>query len=381
MKTYDNINELIRDLDLDLGHWINKEATRFTSKKEYDKTEVRIKNVPEEFLQKKFECPEGHIFSPDWLKKRPPVSVFYEKDKGFLRQKAVNIKCPKCDSDVEVQLPQAEYKTDLDIYGDEALRTVDNKKVFVYSFVSFSGSNLFQSSFRNQFLNWKKNLVPSIPPEDWIFHMTEILSGSTRKKTEHLEHLDFHKVKAEIDRLLELIKTFNEKRNLNIYSAIGMSAKAELNAEERRHFKENAYNSCLMRVVAQSVNHGLAPRFYFEKTGDDGWAKNLFDGGRLTLLWTYLTKGLPVMTPDFVKPSYNFLLEIADIVSYVIARKIFCIGKRVEGKEDKTALFNPSQLGGIRYTLTDASGNWNYEFSKDFPGKEMFKNTEWEKFL
>jgi hypothetical protein len=307
MKTYNNINELIRDLELDLDHWVNKESIRFTSKKEYEKTEVRLNNVPEGFSNKTFKCPKGHKFQADWLKKRHPVSVFYKEGKGLLRQNVVYIKCPRCSSNVEVKIPQAKYRADLDIYGDEALRNVDNKLVFVFSFASFSGNDLQESNFKKEFLDWKKNLVDTIPPEEWILHMTDILSGSTRKQTEHLEHLDFHKVKKEIDSLLEIIKTYNNRRVLNIYSAIGMSAKSELTAEERRHFKENAYNSCLMRVVEESINHGLAPRFYFERTGDDGWAKNLFDSGRLTLLWAYLTKGLPVMSPKFIKPSYNYL--------------------------------------------------------------------------
>jgi hypothetical protein len=84
------------------------------------------------------------------------------------------------------------------------------------------------------------------------------------------------------------------------------------------------------------------------------------------------------MSPKFVSPSYSIFLEIADILAYVISRYLFFLGKTVETKQKKEPEFLPSQLGTIRYILTDAKGDLHTETSKNFPLKKAFKNTNWD---
>ena len=84
------------------------------------------------------------------------------------------------------------------------------------------------------------------------------------------------------------------------------------------------------------------------------------------------------MSPKFVPPSYNIFLEIADILAYIISRYLYCLGKTIEKKEEKNPEFLPSQLGKIRYILTNDKGDLFIETSKGFPLNKAFKNTHWD---
>lgn len=380
MANYDNINDLIRALNLDKTHWINLESFRFTSKKIYDNTSVNLTHVPEAFLKKQTKCENNHIFSLNWLKKRHPISCFYCSKRGLLRQATVYVKCPKCHSKVSIELPLSQYKGSIEIYGDEAMREVDSKKIFVYSFISFSGNYQRKKQFENDFLSIKKELSPSFSPKEWVFHMTELFSSEKRNSSPYLKHLQFDEIRSGVLKILNLISKHNELGDLNIYSAISIVISNTLKNNGELAVKNNVYNSALMNIIQETTSNNLAPMFYFERTGNDGWAKNLFDGGRLTLLWAFITNGLPVKTPEFVPPSYSLFLEIADIVSYLVARFLFCIGKRAEGKESQPE-FDLTLLGKIRYITTDGNGDWINNLSNGFPSQLIFKGTEWETYL
>ena len=376
LTTYDTINHLIRDLQLDRDHWINVESFRFNRKHSFDSTTVNIKHVPEELLSFKLKCANGHEFIPDWLRKRHPVSTFYCKKRGLLRQGSNFITCPVCSTKVEFKIPQAKYKGNLEIYGDEAKRTVEGKTIFVYSFISFSGSANSKKSFEKSFLKIKRKLAPSINPKDWVLHMKELTSKEKWQKKSYLNHLQSYEIHDEVVNILRLIGEYNKMGSLNIYSASGIVIGDSLKKEETIECQSNIYNSALMRVVNETTANNLAPKFYFEQTGNDGWAKNLFDGGRLTLLWAFLTNGLPVMSPQFVDPATSLYLEIADIVSYLVARYLFCVGRRVEGKHIIPE-FELSQVGKIRYVLTNGDGDWINDISDKYPFELMFKGTSW----
>ena len=379
MTSYDSINDLIRDLSLDRNHWINKESFRFVRKPSFDRTAVNIKHVPNELIGYTLHCKNGHTFSPDWLKKRHPVSTFFCKERGLLRQSMCHVECPVCSTQVEFNIPQAQYNGELEVYGDEAHRVVDGKNVFIYSFISFSGCTDNKNKFEAEYCNIKRKLAPSIPPKNWVLHMKELTSKEKWSKQAHLKHLDSSTIYEYVNHILDLIGRYNKNGDLNIYSSSGIVVGEVLSKKEKNEIRSNVYNSVLMRVVRETTTHNLAPKFYFEKTGDDGWAKNLFDGGRLTLLWAYITNGLPVMSPQFVSPITSLYLEVADIVSYLVARYLYCVGRRAEGA-NLSPEFDISRIEKVRYVLTNGDGNWLTETSKGFPSDVIFKGTNWENY-
>lgn len=380
MNQFESINEFIKHHKLDMSHWINAEALKYTKRKVFDKKIVKLTHTPKELLDYELTCSQGHRFIPNWLGKRFPTSVFFSNKAGLIRQTHCFVKCPQCDEHAVFNIPDVECTGNLNIYGDEAFRTVDNKTVLVYSFCSFSGNRENFDIFQSKFWDLKKSLSPSFSPDDWVLHMKELLCPEKRLVEPALAHLKSHEVIDIISKIIDLISIYTQKMDLNLYCSVGVVKGINLKKHHMTVCKESTYTSSLIHIIKETTDHGIAPKFYFERTGSDGWAKNLFDSGRMTLLWPWVTNGLPVMSPKFVKPSFSFFLEIADIVSYIVARHLYCIGKRVEGGNIKAKIC-PSQLGLVRYILTDAQGDWRPLPSIGFPDAAMFKGTHWEKFI
>lgn len=377
---FSDINQLIKHLNLDMSHWINAEVMKYAKRKNYEKAVVRLKHIPKELSSYKLKCPNGHQFKPNWLEKRFPTSVFYSEKKGLLKQASCYVKCTECGELSTFNIPDVNCTRNLDIYGDEAFRCVDGKTIFVYSFVSFSGSSEAKSEFEEEFREIKAGMSPGAPPDSWVIHMKEILSGSKRLRNPVISHLGKNDAMDWVMKTINLIAKYNNKFDINLYSAVGIAVGVNLKKHYKFICQEEIYTSALMKVIKETTDHELAPKFYFERTGNDGWAKTLFESGRMTLLWPWITNGLPVMSPKFVEPTHSIYLEIADIISFVIARYVYCIGRRVEG-DGAVAEIDPSSLGLVRYILTDSKGSWNYENIVGFPDKAMLKGTHWEKFI
>jgi hypothetical protein len=379
-NNYKDINDIISRFDLDMSHWINAEVASYAKYKEFEERKVESKQIPKELLSHKLKCPNNHHFKPNWLEKRFPTSVFITKDFQLIRQSTCFTKCSVCNELAVFPIPDVEYRQDLDIFGDEAMRTVNNKTIFVYSFVSFSGGSEDKKIFEEKFLNLKKLIAPSIDPCSWVLHMKELLSGKNRAENAALSHLHLSEVMDCISKIIELIRSYNEKNILNLYSSVGIAEGINQKGSDKIKCQEEVYSASLIRVIEETTGHGLAPKFYFEQTGSDGWAKNLFHGWRMTLVWPWITRGLPVMSPKFVDPSFSLYLEIADILSYMVARHLFCIGRRVEGENIKAEIC-PSSFGLVRYILLNSRGDGVYHNSVGFPDLAMFKGTHWRKYI
>lgn len=376
----DTLKDMVEKLDIDTKHWINKEAIKFIDKETYDNVKVGLFHFPQELKNKKLVCKNGHKFTPNWLHKTYPYTVFY-KNNGIYQLDGCNVKCPTCNEDSNFDINLKNYKTDLDVFGDEAFRTnIDNKSAIVYSFVSFSGSKNAKELFILDLLKIKHSLVKSLAPLDWTIHMKDLMNSSQRRKKSHLLSLKLEDIKIEINEILKLISKSVSRGDLNLYSAVGIVELKDFQKEKkiREHCKTHQFNAALMHIIRESTSNELAPKFYFEESSDDSWAEKLLDSGRCTLVWPYITHGIPVKSPEFVSPSSSIFLEIADILAYIISRYLFCLGKTVEEKKRKEPDFLPSKLGTIRYILTDGKGDLFIETSKKFPLKKAFKNTKWD---
>jgi len=370
-SSYDNINDLVRDLGLDRSHWINKESCIFLSKKIYDKTLVETKHVPEELLGITVTCSNGHRFVPEWVTKRYPVAVFYCEERGLLRYSSCEIECEECGDKISFGIPSSGYQGEVDVYGDEASSVVCGNTIFTYSFVSFLGDEKDKNEFERRFHSIKNSLAPSIDPKNWVLHMMEILHKDKRNSIEYLKHNKSEFIINKLKELLKLIREYNLDGKIKIYTAVGVKSGVNLKDKVKKECQSGIYNSALMQIIREFSNSGLSPKFYFERTGDDGWAKNLFKGFRLTLLWAYLTRGLPVKSPVFVTPTESLYLELADVVSYIVNRYVYSIGRESETGV-KPPHFDPSLFGDITYILTDEYGDWVVELSEGFPEISTF---------
>lgn len=209
------------------------------------------------------------------------------------------------------------------------------------------------------------------------------MSSEKRAQNEHLSHLKQNDVIQIVRELMKIIRDCTQEKSLNIYCGIGI-ANRDIQADKKIHIqaKSHVYNSVLMRIVRTTTLQNIIPHFYFERTNNDGWAKNLFDSARLTLLWPFITNGLPVKSPVFVEPSFSLYLEVADLISYVQARHLFTIGKMAESKNvTRSSEFNPAEFGNIMYVVTKDNGDWVPRYSDICPDDLICKGTDWELYI
>ena len=331
---YNNINELIRDLiaieKIDPNHWINKEAMYYTKKKNYDSTNATLKFIPEKLKSLHINCECGRSFQPNWLEKTYPELPFYHEKKGLFIFLGNRTLCPNCNAEHELPITKVQMKGSQNVFGDEAFRKLSNVSIMVYSFIAFSGGEDQRLSFYNDFLEIKRQIKPNEDPSKWVFHFTELKDRKFCKKDITIsQNISFNTL---VNGIIDLIKEHNDKQTLNVFVSTSLFDHVNNHKKMFQKVKEQTYLSAIISLIQEITANNLAPKIYFERTGNDGWATKLFNGARLTLLWQYMSHGLPVRTPEFVPPGNNFLLEIADIISYVIARYLFCIGSRAEGR-------------------------------------------------
>lgn len=375
---YNNVNDLYRDLaqlGISKDHWINQEAIRFKKRGAFERTNVHLRHVPTRLEKISFDCECGRTFKPDWLKKTYPATCFYLGNSKYLNQKQVNVKCPYCCKSQAVEFPSLVRSRSVSIYGDEAFRTVSNRNILTYSFVYFKDSQS-ERRFREGFRKIKAAISPSVSPVDWTLHLKELMSGDCRKKAPQFERLDKSDLVGHINSLLDLIASYTNSDELTIFSAIGICEGHNLKGKIFQEAKSQIYASALLPIIDELTGNSFSPEFYFERTGSDGWAKNFIDGARLTLVWPYLTRGVPVKSPEFVAPDHHFLLEIADVVSYLMARSLYLVFNEVSSPADKE--FDPAQFGKIRYVITTPDGGYGLWTRKKFPVPKVFRGTSLE---
>lgn len=377
-QTYPTFNHLVRDLAIDLDHWINADAVRFRKFAAYNRQEPSLRHIPQELLQLTFHCPNGHQYRHGWLDKVPPTSVLYCQKRGLLRQQSYSLgPCPECDEEICISLPNAPYHGNLQVFGDEAIREVNGKTAFVYTFLTFNGPIQKMKRFERRVRKIKRAIAPTVSPDAWQLHMKELTTPERVAKAPHLAHLSNSTIERSINDLLHLLGEYRRRNLIYFIVASGVAQGKELKKRERTVIQRDVYGSALLQAISRFTNSGLAPRFYFEKTGTDGWARRYIDGVRLTLIWPFIANGLPVGSPQFVPRSFNLMLELADVVSYVVARTIFCIGRRAEGHCPRNQ-YDLTAIGDILHVLTMGDGRWEPITCAGYPAARIFRGTEWE---
>ncbi len=158
--------------------------------REFDRLSVSLRHLPENLSRITITCCSCRtVFRPDWLRKHElsmaPVKpkfetkrVRYTGPKRWILRK-VPQKCPKCGADVMIDLPVNKIKTKGSLFGDDAERNYQNKKVSIYSLIGTDQSLLLE--LENRIKGLKQKLFPSIAPDSWKIHMKDMWAGDSRK--------------------------------------------------------------------------------------------------------------------------------------------------------------------------------------------------------
>lgn len=366
--------------DFDRDHWINKEMCGYLNKKVYERTEQRVVYCPDALMNVFVNCEKcGENFKIDFLEKRPPCLPFYD-GKSVWIPSAFDVLCKYCGHTQMYEFEPAKYDGDIYLFGDEAIR--DNAGKTIISFSSLMSLPVLDlEKFKTDFLKIKASLCPSRDPESWPLHMKDIWhiwEPKKSKKRVEFRHITKEQLQGACISLGELLK--EHSNGLIVYNCTGVFHKTiKLDKHSYKQLKERIYYPLLMRICSESSKSGVSPHMFFEETGDDGWAKNLFTGGRLTGMWPVLTGGMPIASPIFVPKGYDFRLEIADYVSFVVARYLLMVQRRSLGAKISIDA-DPSWLGTVRYLGYTRDGYCKLLTDTKYPLYDYFKGTDWVRY-
>lgn len=295
-----------------------------------------LRHLPEELINIRQYCPDCRAsFVPEWLEPiyeplvpiKPKYLINKEPYNGPARwiPQAVSIKCPLCNRQLIFNLPIKKMGTEGMLFGDEAYRTHGKEIAYTYSLI---GADTRLIPEINDSINClKSELCPSQLPSTWKLHMKDLCSEHNRKRHKIFSGWDESMVQKVIERLFQLIK---ETKNLFIYNVAFTDHKKEGSIKEikiRENLRNDAYIILVLNVINEFTQKGGQPHLFFDadkppKSGRyiQAWARNSFHGSQRCLLYTFLSRGIEVPEPEFVEPASHPCLELADFVSYVIAR-------------------------------------------------------------
>lgn len=369
---YENFLQLTQDEGFDPNHWVNREYKSYLSEKRFKSIRQSFAYVPEDILNRIEMCGVcKKRIAIDWLEKRPPALPVFLRDCLYCVG-SLSIVCNHCGNNQSIETPRVEYAGIGEAYGDEAIRHLGSKMIVTYSIVRTLDTEELPVAI-GKFKELKKDLAPSLNPDTWTLHMTNIWSHKWRMgrpEFSHIKETEVMKFCADVGSLLREHSTC-----VLVYNSSGVFyKKGKHDGKSEEQMKERVYQTLLARVINESARYGVATFLRMEKAQGDGWAKNLFSGLRLTLLWPFLTFGLPIKTPEFVQKSPEFGLEIADFASFTIARYLHNVWRRAGGAQVKHDA-NPLWLGKAFYQGFKSNGECLNFWQHGYPLDAFFKGT------
>ena len=346
---------------------------------EFERLSVSLRHLPEDFSNFTITCSQCKtVIRPDWFKKHElsMISVkpkFEKKGIDYLGPKRwilqqIMEKCSNCNSDILIKLPVNKMRTKGNLFGDDADRNYQNNKVFIYSLVGVDHNLL--PEFDNKINNVKLKLFPSISPYNWKIHMKDMWAGSSRRKDPIYKNLEFCDIKNFIDELLILIR----ESNLFIYNiATTIKHNNTVDRKSQKQRRNEIYILLILNAIDEWTSKNAQPNIFFDSEKKSlanetihGWAKDIFKGNQYSLLYRFLSKGIEIPEPKFIVPASAPGLEIADFISFTIARYYL---RMWQGKEIE---INPKDLGLVTYLGYDSNGDLLWRRQEGYP---------WDQFI
>lgn len=328
-----------------------------------------VNHIPSNLMDMKIICKTCNIkYKPNWLEKSIspfiPIKPNNYNGSGRWICSSVKVVCPNCTYENSFSIPLKEINSTYYLYGDEAYREIGKKQVICYTLV---GTNMrFIPIINDKIYHFKKEIFPDKDPKEWTLHMKDIWAPNHRAKS---IYKDFSV--SQINEIVE--KYFNLVKNLgNGFTIHCVSSISEIPNKVSKKFltdkKIDIYSLLIARITQQFIEQKIKPIYTFdsEKIGQEDniiheWAEKAFIGFQHSLLYGYLSGGTYIETPKFVKPGSYPCLEIADFISYVIAR--YCFKRLLNKKVD----LPPEKLGYINYLGFEKDVDFLYLYQDSYP--------------
>lgn len=312
-----------------------------------------------------FRCEAcGAQFRPDFFRKRSEPLVPIKPlttppdHPGRAIPTAAHEQCLSCGSTILIPLPVETMSARCALYGDEAFREVGSRSMVTYSLVG-ADSRVIET--QGQALSRiKRALEPARDPSSWVFHMLELWSGQKRKK--HPVYSAWNDDKCRLAHEL-LFSVFTSDEPFFVYNIVCCGHPRTIDRTKRQ-----AYGSLLMLLIDDLTAARAQPQVYFDSErpgpGDTivhGWAKAIVSESRYRLLHAFIARGIEIPEPRFVPPASHPCLELADFVSFVVARYY-----HDKWRESKPTL-DPAKLGSVRYVGFEPTGDMVWLNSVGYP--------------
>jgi hypothetical protein len=346
---------------------------------EFDRLSVPLRHLPQSLSNITITCPNCKAaFSPDWFKKyEMPIvpakpkfetrGVPYTGPKRWILQ-SLTQGCPRCETHVLVPLPTKQMRTRGSLFGDDAERERGDRKVYIYTLVGADQSLLPQ--FEDKVRALKQSVLPAIPPTTWKIHMKDMWAGSSRAKHPVYQALSFKDVADFVDRLLGLIK----ESNLFIYNIALTNVRGRPSGmPDPNGLKNEAYILLVLNAIDEWTEKNAQPNIFFDSEKDSqanevihGWARDTFRGSQRSLLYGFLSKGIEIPEPKFVSPASFPGLEVADFVSFTVARYYHRRWER------KGVEIDPTRMGLVTFLGYDFNGDLLWRRQEGYPWDQLY---------
>jgi len=216
----------------------------------------------------------------------------------------------------------------------------------------------------------KQSLLPSISADRWKIHMKYMWAGSSRGKHPVYQSLSFKDVIGFVDDLLTLIK----ESNLFIYNiALTTGQGNSVGMFRQDALRNEAYIMLVLSAIDEWTTKNTQPCIFFDSEKESkaneithSWARDTFKSSQYSLLYGFLSKGIEIPEPKFVPPASFPGLEVADFVSFTIARYYH---RRWEGKEVE---IDPARMGLVTYLGYDFNGDLLQKRQEGYPWDHFY---------
>ncbi|TRW49914.1 hypothetical protein FM042_03430 [Aliidiomarina halalkaliphila] len=293
--------------------------------------------VPKGLLDKKAECPDCNTtFDIPWLEELDhPLQPIAVRNEGHFVPVSFPLRCPNfdCNNSFNYTIPNLENLSPWALYGDEASRDIQNPKAnyttkrlhfFCITLVGLHKDRA--EKFLSDFEDLKREARPDVDPKEWAHHFTKIWSAGADDK-----EYSFSSKAQKIDYAKKIASLIRKNRyhivTLNFSSCIVLPENEKERKKLIRRQKQEIFQQSIISSVLQFRLRQVSTYWIFDNVKDtssgektEGWAEECFLGLQYTRLFAWLTAGATATKPTFVRPGSHHLLEVADFVSYCVAR-------------------------------------------------------------
>jgi hypothetical protein len=329
--------------------------------------------VPQELLDIRLKCAAetcAHEFPIPFKERqaRPIEPIFpmdYDKqtnDRYWVCQ-STQINCPNCGKKVTLALPLQNAKATITLFVDEAKRQIGDKELWLFA-ASGADSRAIEGVCE-RLRTLKRTLVPNIDPDTWRLHMTELWHGDERKKHPVYSRPDFPDARRLVKEVAAFIRNEGDLFKIVSFSLREKSALAPA--------KRTAFQSLLIQTIHCLTERGAAPELRLDaerpkslKSQLTAWSEEVITEQRHLLLFPFLTRGIPIPKPAFVKPTETSCVEVSDFIAFWTARTI---SRRLNGL---SLDFDLGDLGTLWYFAETISGNLLHYRNQGLPWAAFF---------